>query len=167
MEFFSYWSSRKRPNLDLGESGRFRGTPKTKQIQVTVAAFVVGFNEEMIPKILCVVILIIFFFKIMFSLILPWYKLNESISKPPPFKGLYFTHGFYIHYLIWSKDTIICFIVKETAWVGWKPGHLHQICVLVDVFSRLVKSLQGGRRSPGVKVSLQGMSAFLPVSRLH
>lgn len=45
------------PSLDLGKNGGFLGIRKTKQIWVRVLAFVVGFNQEMILKILHDIIL--------------------------------------------------------------------------------------------------------------
>lgn len=87
-----------KTKVDTGKNGGFPGIQKTKEIQVRFLTDVVGFNQEMIPKILHVIIL--YFLKIMLSLLLPRYSLNVSIPISQSLKGLYFTKGFHIHYLI-------------------------------------------------------------------
>ena len=45
-----------KTKVDLGKNSAFLGVQKAKQIRVRFLAFVVGFDQGMIPKILCVII---------------------------------------------------------------------------------------------------------------
>lgn len=100
----------RKTQVDRGMNSGFLGIQKTKKIQVRFLTVAVGLNQES-PKILRVIIL--YFLKIMVSLLLLFllfknhafsfllrYNLIVSIPISQSFKGLYFTKGFHIHYLI-------------------------------------------------------------------